>query len=478
MVATLLEYSYTFITIAFLVCTLKKSLTTYTTLKKPALLWVIYGVMFNLYSLSWLYTVYPIAWLPQGAMQFLGITLIHIITSIVAGLGFCVVGVTLYYLHHYKKTAAHYAPFLFALSLSLSEIIRSLLLSTLFAGNGGTIGLHWGAGTLGNALSTVPLIEYAYFGGVYMLTFILGYLVYSFISHKHRTQHWKHAIGILIGLYSVHYFVPVTEPTKPITVGIITTDFPTPPPQASQKEISNIFTKNREVARELSQTLVTKKPDIIVYPEDTRYLRGLTARTNTDLLALFRDTLFIDGDTQQIEGGEHSNVSLLYEASTHKVTTKNKSFLFPFNEYVPTLFTFLFFPFVGEGNYTSYKKNHSYYVPQRGPSVVVFNGLTVGTLICSEVLSFQTVENLKREHPSIIFYQAHLNVFHNNPWFIMHMRSFIKIAAAQTRTLIISSTNGAPSYSVSPYGTFLTKESHGFSAKAYTFSPKSTVEEK
>lgn len=461
----LLEYSYTLITVALLSYTLRYSLRK----SLPGIKiwkvspWIIFGVIYNIYSLSWLYTAYPLPWLQSGITQLVGIALLHVFISLLSGVSFYLVEMGMKIPVLARKTQL--LPVIFAISLALSEVIRSLVLSLVYYGKGSTVGLHWGAGTIGNALSTTPFVEWAYFGGPYILTAILGYVVYCCTSSKHVTLYFKHIIALVILTLGIHYLVPVTLPDHDITISTVVTNFENNSPSNTKEESSKIHKEQHQKLHNLTLSLAKDDPDIIVYPEDAEYTHALTSLENTELLTAFRDTLFIDGDTRKIDG-QVSNISLFYEPQSRKAFFRGKIFLFPFNEYVPDVFASIISLFIGKENMDSYNENHTY-TPHTSTSGYRFNAMRVSTIICSEILSFQTLSQLHKENPSIVFYQAHLNVFHNNPWYVMHMRSFSKVAAAQLRTIVVGSSNGAPSYLISPYGEILDTVSVGFSTSTY-----------
>lgn len=467
MASTFLEYSYTIITILLVVIFLKKSLIRVGNIKTEIKRWALFGFLFNLYSLSWLYTTYPLPWITEGVTQLIGITLLHIISSVVAGIGFFIVGFSFD-----EKLETSYKPIIFGLLLSLAEILRSIFLSTLFAGNGGIIGLHWSAGTIGNALSTTPFIEYAYFGGTYALTFVLGLFVYICISKKHLKLYWKYLLAICVVLILTHFFIPTSGPERKVDVGVITTNFKTP------KDGGDVDTYRLQskTVQKMTLNLTNPSPEIIVYPEDTRYLEYITEIGKKDLNKYFNGSVFIDGDTVSLTNG-FSNYSIFYEPNTEKMFGRGKYFLFPFNEYVPSIFEYLFRIFVSGDDLNKYIQNHTY-TPQKFTGAHHFKDLRIGTLICSEILSFQTVNSLRKTKPNLVVYQSHLAVFHNSPWFIAEQRSFNKVAAAQLRTPLIGVSDGAPSFIISPYGKIISTINTGFSVNKYSIYKDKIIIEK
>ena len=395
----------------------------------------------------------------KGVVQLVAIAVLHGILSCISSLGYSILALT-----HHPKIKKTLLPLVFASSLTLAEVFRSLIISLLFYGNTTTVGLHFTAGTIGNALSTTPLIEFAYFGGTFALTFVLGYLVYIVRSKAVIETYWRHGVAVVVILFFVHFLVPVKLPARGTTVGVITTNFKLPEKEALVRES---YKQQTRLLHQATLSFASSSPAFIVYPEDTRYISNLAPEERTDLLFYLGKTLFIDGDTYQYKEGL-SNISFFYSPKQVKGVGRGKEFLLPFSEYIPRLFVPLFTLFVGAEELNSYNKKHTY-TPVYSKKTVLSGKTAVATLICSEILSYSTIEGLRSEHPSIIFFQSRMDVFHNNPWFIMHLRSFTKVAAAQLRTPLISSTSNAPSFVISPYGRIEKFIPTSFSTSTYTF---------
>ena len=459
MVTIILTYCYTIVTIGLLYFFLKKSLVSKFSLRNSILWWLLFGCIFNLYSFTWLYTAYPLIWLPEGLTQLVGIFIVHLILALVASLGFSVVGWFML-----LKSNQVWKPFLFATSLTLAEMIRSFLLSLLYKDENSTLGFHYTSSTLGNALSTTPFIEFAYFGGVFSLTFVLGYFVYSCMSKNHIALYFKHVL-VFIGLLLVtHFYIPTYGPLYPVKVGIITTNFKTVP----DSELAQAFKVQGKTLHAMTLSLRDSKPSIIVYPEDARYIEHISEEQRQMLSKRFPKTLFIDGSTNTFRG-KLVNVSLFYFAETKKILARGKSFLLPFNEFIPIFFRPIFSLFIPQEDMEVYVKNHTY-TPINSQKTISFNGIQIATLLCSEIFSHKVIESVRKENPSLVFFQSHLNVFHDNPLVMAMIYSSTQVAAAQLRRPLISSTNGAPSLIVSPHGKINAIIPTGFSTFTYMFS--------
>lgn len=458
LISTLFEWSYTVVIIILVRFFILRS-ARLETFKQLLTSWIVFGFVVNFYGLSWLYTVYPLPWMEEGVVQIAGIALLHLILSCATAVPYGVLA-----LSAHKKIRTQYLPLAFATLLTVAELVRALIISALYYGNKTTIGLHFTAGTIGNALSTTPFIEFAYFGGTFALTFVLGFLVYTNSTVWHFGQYWKQTMLLVVTLLGVHFFVPVYLPERGTTVGIISTNFKLP---KEEKDAIQDFKLQEKIIHKMTLSLASSSPSIVVYPEDTRYVSHLLPEHKTDLLIALPKTLLVDGDTIPGVDG-NSNVSLFYSPTKTTITVRGKELLMPFNEYIPYFFEPLFASFVEKSTLDTYKHAHSY-VPEYSDKTITFNGIRVGTLLCSEILSFSLIEKLQDEKPSIIVFQSRLDVFHNNPWFIMHLRSFTKVAAAETRTTLISSTSNAPSFIISPFGSFISYTKASTVSTIYTF---------
>lgn len=449
--SALLEISYTIVTFLFLSFFTHRSLHL---TKRHYLNWFLFGFFVNIYSLSWLYTTYPLPWLTPGIFQIAGITLLLIVLACGAGASYAVVGSAFT-----KNLAGWRQVLVFTTLVALAEILRSFMFSLLFAGEGSSVGLHWTSGTLGNALSSTPLIEYAYFGGTYMLSALVGLIVFVALTHK-KLKYWPASYAALIvGWFFIHYTVPIHMPEQPLRVGVITTDFSkTISTQNLKEEFFSRFSKLNDMTQGFAQNHI----DIIAYPEDARYTDQLDEKHLEEISKSFPETLFIDGEKRELSGNL-SNFSLFYSPENkHNVSGRGKVFLFPFSEYLPIIFRKGFSFFTTQEKLGEYETEHTY---ARRTSMQTFpwKGTRVGTIICSEIVSFQTIRSLAKEKPSLVIFQSYLSIFNGKMWFALQDRSFTKIAAAQLRVPLITSANGAESYVVSPYGSIIATIPKGFS---------------
>lgn len=442
MVIYLLAYSYAIISTLLLILGIKLS----SPRKggwKLACVWLGIGVIFNIYSFSWYYTVYPLLWLPPGLLQLFGIFVAHIILSLVAGIPYIICAIV--FLRHSTSSPNSLKPIIFGASLAFAEIFRSFFISTLFKGEGTDVSFHYISGAFGNILSMTPFVEFAYFGGTYMLSLIVGVIAYILIDWRNYKMYLPHVGGILLLYLVLHFFVPTYGPSTETKVGVVTTSFE----DVSDDKLATAFKERIPLLLTLTHSF-KEDLSIILYPEDTRLVSNISQKEMSKLRERYPDTLLVDGDTITINQ-KLTNVSVFSSPDTDKISLRSKSFLLPFNEYMPYFFSYLLPFFLPEDGMGDYKDKHTY-IPIESGKVYQFRNLRIATLLCSEAISYKVLEQIKKENPSLILAQSRLQVFHDNPVFWMHLFMFSKNAAAQTRRPFISSADGAPSLVVSPHG--------------------------
>ncbi len=466
MVGIIFIVSYSVVAVGLLLFFIRKSLQCEASLKERVRLWIVFGFLFNLFSFSWLYTAYPLIWLKEGVLQLVGIGLLHLIVATISGCCFFVVA----YVFEKKVSSRihnHIKPAIFALTLTLAEILRALAISALYYGEGSTLDLNFAGSMLGHALAATPFVEYAYYGGPFMLTFVLGYMVYILSSQATIQKYWPHISVLCLLLVYVHYEVPTFGPHTPMRVSIVTTNFPS---IQKDQDITLVFREQSTKIHQMTMSLSSSSPSIIVYPEDSRYIGNLSEKNKKELNTFFSKTLFIDGDTIS-HNNKLVNSSLFYLTQGEKEIRRGKSILFPFNEYIPYVFVPVVRLFVPQEQMNEYLAGHTY-TPIQSVKTIPFGTDNMSTLICYEITSFRVLDDIKKENPSLVFFQSHLNVFHDNPWFTMHLYLYAKTAASQLRRPLISSVNGSPSYIISPFGNILKTIPTGFSTSTYTFYKK------
>jgi apolipoprotein N-acyltransferase len=412
------------------------------TKKEAVTLWVIFGFSANFITLSSYYTVLPL----EGVPSLLGIllaTFVVVLLAIPCGMMYSLIGALAF------RTRRSLTAQLWTISFGVVvvEVLRAHILPLVLWGGGSLLGAHGSSWTYGEILSITPLLSFAQFGGTAtlsgVLVFMVGLCVYPFtVSKKILTAFTVLAVSCLINLPS-----KTISPEKELRVAIVQTAFGHIP---ADQDIDKAYAQQVREMRSLVLSLASTSPDIVVLPEDSRFITLQNTSEKTELRTLFPNTLFIDGTTQVTRGGR-KNRAVFFDTKSNTTTFRDKGFLFPFGEYLPYSVEPLLRLFAGNDAVSNYKREHEYVSGTLPHSVATRFG-TIGILICSELTSFTSINALANSNPDIVFAQSSLTWLHDKPYFVMGHIFSLKIASQILHKPIISVSNDGPSIVVDKQG--------------------------
>lgn len=432
-------------------------------LKNSMIFWGLFGFLINFLTGSIYYVTLPFNTLPLMnkflLVEFLLVTFVVVLFSIVAGILYSLVGIV-----NIKTTQRSYLINLLCISggVVIVEILRAYALTLIFWGGGSIFGAHMSSWTFGEILSITPLAPFAYLGGTFILSgifiFIIGLAIYPI-------KIWKKIlifITLIIFIIATRIYPQNKIDTTPITIAVVQTSFP---PLVYGQSISKVFKYRTDRIDTLIKGLAGSRPDIIVLPEDSRYITSRMPEEKEELRKLFPETLFIDGTTRIIDE-DRKNATVFFDSKTNETITRDKGFLFPLGEYVPYVIKPVVRIFVGDEFLKKYE-SLSEYAPGVLPSSTQTRFGKIGTLICSELGSFSSVNALRASNPDIIFVQSSLTRGHNNPRLVMQHIFSIRILANMLRKPIISVANNGPVLVVDANGKTIFFKDVGLTTKKF-----------
>lgn len=428
-------------------------------LKKQIMVWVGFGFLANYIILSAYYVTLPI----EGVSSMAGF---FVITGIVASISLALG--SLYTLVAYAVWKTKESIWLSYVALVLSwvivEIARPYVFTLITWGGGSTFGAHGSSWALGSILASTPLVVFAHWGGVFMLGAVLisivGVLMYPF-SLRIKIS----AIGIFVCLYGlVIYDIQHTPHSiKPLRVGVVQTVFPHVP---EDEDIDAVYAQRvKGVLHPLVMSLADQKPDIIILPEDVRYMDLQGARLRQELSEAFPETVIVDGATRFIDGGR-KNTAIVFDIKTGTSSLRTKGVMFPFGEYVPYSLRPFIQVFVGEKKLKEYQDVREYGAGEYPKGLSTRFG-TIGTLICSELTSHTALRALVRSSPDIAIVQSSLTWTNNRTYYAMNHIFSLKIMAVMLGKPVISVANSGPAVMIDAYGKVISFEASSFEAHMY-----------
>lgn len=441
MLLSSITLTYSILVVSILVISLKKSLRA-KTIQESITVWFLFGFVTNLISSATYYVTLPVVSVSFLPAFFL-ISLAVFLFAAVCGLVYSIAGIASFY---FKRNSLIE---LFGISLTFFflEILRSYAITILLWGGGSSFGAHMSSWTFSEILANTPLVSFAYFGGVFALAGVLVFCVGIFVYPiKNFFRMGLFGIVILVSILIKNYPNSITD-LKPVTIAVVQTSFSR---TETGEDTKRVFRERKEIILPLVLSLASSSPDIIVFPEDSRFVTSQTPEEKKELQRLFPNTLFIDGTTRMTLEGR-KNTSIIFDAETGETTTRNKGFLFPFGEYVPYVIQPVIHLFGGSKLLAAYESFHEYTAGVL-PSARQTRLGKIGILICSEINSFTSIRSLGKTKPEIVFLQSSLAWGRNNTYLNMEYLFSVKIAAAMLRKPIITVANYGPSIVVDATG--------------------------
>lgn len=351
----------------------------------------------------------------------------------------------------------------------LSEFLRTFGFSILTAGPGSISGPHFSVGFLGYLLANNSIIlSLSTFGGVYTLSgfvVLVNILLYQLATD--RSVSIKRvacvSMGILatIALYALPHYLHVegSTPAQEISVAVLHTAFE-PSLAMSQNESKRRFSILKGLIERIPAD--DMEPDIIVLPEDSRFLFTLFASGKAkeffDGLFGDREVLIIDSSRVRDASGTVRSRMFYFNTKTGQVATADKLFLVPQGEYIPYLYD-LIASVVGRSDAVeAFSKNRSY---QRGEEVrpVSFKDISVGGLFCSDVLSPVFYEDLVGQGADVLVNVASQSLFHGSRILYGQVQNIAKVRAAEHHRYFIQASNGSPSFILDSRGSIVAESS-------------------
>lgn len=409
----------------------------------------LFGFLYNCFTISLFYVFLPVPWIQNIYIQYVGITLFILGGALVAALSFLVIPLALRFAQKKGVPLFLFPLIMFALFI-LQDVLRSLFISLFLLGEGSTLGLHFILGSLGEVLAFTPLVILAYKGGVFLLSGVLGFLVFL-ASTFFKKRLSSFAFLSYLFLFSCILFAYEIRPlskNQPLQIGILTTNWENP---SKEQKLSDF--KNR--AEELQKLLLAQNEsvDLLVLPESTSYLDSLLL---TKEVSIPKIKTYLDNATIPKQNDYHT-ATIFYNTTTEVSEERRKSTLMSFSEYDPYLYSFLKKILHVPSSLKVESGAKDFHTFSIGKS-------TFAALICSEGTSMMPLLFFENKHPDFYTFQSNLVIMKGRELGFMHLYAYTRLIAATTGKPVLSANNAAPSYGFDGKGRLL-----------YTIDPSLTL---
>lgn len=376
--------------------------------------------------------------------------------------------------------------FLFPALWVIFEYFRAWGVAVFALGSVSLFGPHITLGHSGYALAETPFIVLAETVGVYGLGFLLVFincLIFSLLISAKKPVFQKKNISkfglgfsvIFLIFALAYYFQNFRDEKKnsdknPIPASVIQTNFPslfsyTPEQETEFSDIQlNLF------AEALRQS---EWPRIIVFPEHANFLkraihfssqapkealRDPAGRASLADVLKQKDALIIDSGWHLNERTNSAVTRLIYfDARTAKVIADfDKVLLMPVGDYLPYFLTAIL-NLIGRDDWIVNMEMTRGYEKGGDLAVVEYNGIKVGGLLCSEIVSPYLYKELTAKGAEVLISSVSDAVFKGDRLLVGQLLAMAKMRAAENNRYFVQAANQGDSCVIDNRGNLVVK---------------------
>ena len=378
-------------------------------IKKITLLFTCIWFIKSILSISWFWSAYPISWIEgiNASIQIMLISAYWLSSGMWLASGGAFFGLVSIWLVRHSKLPRNISILMLPVLWLGAELFSAFIFSLCTAGPGSFLQTYFSFGMVGYLLGVTSIgVWLAILGGVYGLTIILlalavfGYWLTIRVSKK---------LSIIMGvlLYSIFSFTTITpniESQTPITVIAVDTQFNA----EFISTIEGLEFKATTLAHAVD-TAVKNKPNVIVLPEDSRYLSSqFNSLYPNQAMSMFQfthgntNTTLIDSGRYTTEAGMTVLRANIFDGVSKKLWQIDKQYLVPQGEYVPLVYSTAL-RLLGYGFVVDAVAIDSAYRPGPLTQTSELPNYIPGVLFCFESVRSQAVRVLSETRDSIPF---------------------------------------------------------------------------
>ena len=418
--------------------------------KEAALGGFIVGIFKYSGALIWFWHAYPLTWLGVAPVltQILLIGGVWLLSVFLIGTSVSLAAMFIFWLYRRHKNYLY----LFPLVLIASEIFGSLIFSLYSLGPGSNFNIDFSFGYLGYPVSYFPgVLSIGVLGGVYALTIFTGSLalLIYLIWFKDRRIQSKRVRVLLLAL--IIWFIATNlylylRPLENLNKEIITISTRFDPELLSQDAGYEI---KEEQVQEAVVAALGHDPDIILLPEDSRFVSSFTTQDEVfDFLyqaAPESNTLVADSSRAPINEKDVTLRAYLFDLKNHNLHIIDKQHFVPQGEYLPYLFTF-WLNWAGQEEFVSQVTTDRVYRPGPANSYADIPVDIPSVLFCFESVIPSGVARVWREDsPNFILHPVSQAWFNDSKILRYQLDRMLRIQAIANDVHIVQAGNMAPS---------------------------------
>lgn len=428
------------------------------------------SLIFIGYVWSWYYHTLPLDWsgLKGPAAGFFMVTLVWLVVIGFMAPVFALAGLV----YRRLRNGGWSDPLVFAAAWAGFEMIRNFTFSIYAWGRGARIGEFYSFGALGYGLHNNRfLILLASLGGVYLLSFIAAFVNAYIAQHldlpalrRMRLPLPRRALAFLLAIVAGLSLLGLAsaqlngkQVRRTIKYGALQANFP-PEPKPDKEYFQRI---NQQYYEGIEYLVKNQKPDLIILPEDSRFLYQAQAVDNFQL-RWYLSGFLPKGTTMILTNRVNTNglpLNVTYAVSQDEglIGAYQKNFVVPFGESIPWHLEQLFGVFARKSQWwQDYKLYRTYQSGNRAHPLGTPLG-QIASLSCSEIYSTGIIGKMVSQGAELIVTPSNQAIFHGSRPLLAQSEAASKVRAAETNRYLIQVVNTGHSFVVDNRGRTIQK---------------------
>ena len=354
----------------------------------------------------------------------------------------------------------------------LSEYIRAWLFMFLSWAPEARLGAHWSFGNLGYTMIDIPAIYWSRIVGLYGLSFfvaLVNFIIFSFFHSRKNFQLKNLTFSAAFILFLFFPFViSVPEKGETLKAALVHMD--------NSQGILGVYNFT-ELWRQVEKNKDFHQPDLIVFPEASRFFAFLTDEEKQFIKRIFPDEnrpgLIITSNIYAAEGNlkERKEQMIYRDQKGGLIAVQDKSFLMPLGEYFPIIVKSViqFLNPIPVQHFNYLRSMQPALIPE---SPINFNNIKIGGLLCSGVVSPLLYRSLADDGAEVFINSASQIIFKNRPFFVLQMKTMARFQAIANARPFLQAANGGQAFFIDADGK-VAAETEGTENKIiiFDFSP-------
>jgi len=424
----------------------------------------LFGFVFMGWTLSWSFNTLPLDWagIETPSVGFILVFSAWLLEAIVFGLLTGIFGIAVHKIYERNIGWMMIAgtPSIWV----LIEYVKSIVMTFVWSGPGTLLGPHWSMGTLGYLLAeNETMLQLASLGGVYLLSFIIIFinvLVYGISISPKKLIKKKLAHLACVALFTIMLSIIVGKISAPehddetfLNVAVAQTNFASAFSRSDNEHVGKfseitrlMFTAKNDIEKD------GRKVDILILPEDSRFFSHIEKDSQGEIVKDIlgnENAIVIDSGAKTNDGRLKSKLE--YISTNGEITDSEKIFLMPFGEFLPRAILFpakIFGMDEWVDNFNGARK----YFRGNNPTIAEFNGVKLGTLFCSEIISTDLYREITRDGAGLLINISSQSIFNKSSIFFKQILNIAQVRSVENRRFFVQSSNYAPSFILNDRG--------------------------